>query len=79
MVLLRPRQVSESNYCWYAFRYMTEPSAPRVVEIPPNDAGGRDLVFGNIPGCFTTVESALAELRCDPARDRLFSLGDSID
>ena len=58
---------------------MTEPSAPRVVEVPPNDAGGRDLVFGDIHGCFTTVESALAELRYDPARDRLFSLGDTID
>ena len=38
-----------------------------------------DLVFGDVHGCFTTVESALAELRYDPARDRLFSLGDTID
>ena len=71
--------MSESHYSRYAPRYMTESSAPRVVEIPPNDAGGRDLVFGDIHGCFATVESALAELRYDPARDRLFSLGDTID
>lgn len=52
---------------------------PTVAEIPANDAGGRDLVFGDIHGFFATVEAALEDLRYDPKRDRLFSLGDTID
>ena len=50
-----------------------------VIEIPPNPAGGRDLVFGDIHGCFGTVEHALEALDYDASRDRLFSLGDLID
>ena len=29
-----------------------------MTQIPANPAGGRDLVFGNIHGCFGTVEHA---------------------
>ena len=50
-----------------------------VSNIPPNPAGGRDLVFGDIHGCFGTVEQALEALDYDASKDRLFSLGDLID
>ena len=48
-------------------------------DIPPNPAGGRDLVVGDIHGHFDTVEHALDRLGYDPHRDRLFSLGDLVD
>lgn len=44
----------------------------------PN-AADRDFVAGDIHGCFSTLEAALAELHFEPERDRLFSLGDLID
>ena len=50
-----------------------------TAEIPPNTAGGRDLVFGDVHGCFATAEHALETLDYDPSRDRLFSVGDLID
>ena len=50
-----------------------------VAEFKANRTGGRDLVFGDIHGCGATVEHALEALGYDPARDRLFSLGDLID
>ena len=45
----------------------------------PNRASGRDLVIGDLHGHFDTLEHALAALAFDPARDRLFSVGDLID
>ena len=39
----------------------------------------RDFVCGDIPGSFATVAHALETLGVDPARDRLFSVGDLID
>ena len=50
-----------------------------VITIPENPSGGRDFVFGDIHGCFGTVEHALEALSHHPDRDRLFSLGDLID
>lgn len=47
-----------------------------MIWIPPNPAGGRDLVFGDIHGCFGTVEHTLEALKHDASRDRLFSLGE---
>ena len=44
-----------------------------------NRAGGRDLVVGDLHGHFDTLEHALDALCFDPARDRLFSVGDLID
>ena len=45
----------------------------------PNAKGGRDLVAGDIHGHFATLEHALDLLAFDPARDRLFSVGDLVD
>lgn len=40
---------------------------------------GRDFVVGDIHGCFTKLEEALAEVSFDKRNDRLFSTGDLID
>ena len=42
-------------------------------------ARGRDLVVGDVHGCFRTLNRALTELRFDPASDRLFGVGDLVD
>ena len=55
------------------------PAREPIARLPPNGACGRDFVFGDIHGCFATVEHALTALRYDPERDRLISLGDLVD
>ena len=40
---------------------------------------GRDFVVGDVHGCFRTLERALGELQFDPARDRLFGVGDLVN
>lgn len=40
---------------------------------------GRDLIVGDIHGCFIRLDAALAAIGFDPARDRLFSVGDLVD
>jgi len=43
------------------------------------NAMGRDLAVGDIHGHFTRLRAALDTVRFDPARDRLFSVGDLVD
>lgn len=40
---------------------------------------GRDLIVGDIHGCFRRLRVALDELGFDPEHDRLFSVGDLVD
>lgn len=40
---------------------------------------GRDFAVGDIHGCFSILEQALAEASFDPARDRLIGVGDLIN
>lgn len=40
---------------------------------------GRDLIVGDIHGCFSKLLQALDAIGFDPARDRLFSVGDLVD
>ena len=40
---------------------------------------GRDLVVGDVHGCFRTLDRALCELRFNTDFDRLFGVGDLID
>ena len=40
---------------------------------------GRDLVVGDVHGCFQTLERGLSELAFDPSRDRLFGVGDLVN
>ena len=47
-------------------------------KLKANEAG-RDFVVGDIHGMFDSVDRALAKVEFDPARDRLFSVGDLID
>ena len=54
--------------------------SPVVPVIPRNRApGGRDIVVGDVHGCFRTLERALGEIAFDPARDRLFGVGDLVN
>ena len=48
----------------------------RTVEI---NQAGRDLVVGDVHGCFRTLERALSELAFDPSSDRLFGVGDLVN
>ncbi len=43
----------------------------------PNE--GRDLIVGDIHGCFTKLHAELFAVGFDGARDRLFSVGDLVD
>lgn len=43
------------------------------------NTSGRDLVIGDIHGCFTKALSALNAVAFDPLRDRVFSVGDLVD
>jgi len=40
---------------------------------------GRDFVVGDIHGCFSKLDAELVGLAFDPAKDRLFSVGDLVD
>ncbi|MCY1411742.1 Serine/threonine-protein phosphatase 1 [compost metagenome] len=40
---------------------------------------GRDFAVGDIHGYFTLLQAALDAVKFDPARDRLFSVGDLVD
>lgn len=55
------------------------PPAPLVRRFARNTRG-RDLVVGDVHGCFTKLDAALQAVRFDPAAgDRLFMLGDLVD
>ena len=57
---------------------MTMPESPDahspVVPVIP-----RDIVVGDVHGCFRTLERALGEIVFEPARDRLFGVGDLVN
>lgn len=40
---------------------------------------GRDLIVGDVHGYFSKLQAALDAVAFDPARDRLFSVGDLVD
>ena len=56
---------------------MTAINSPNIRRYGP--AAGRDFVVGDIHGAFDLLEKALDRARFDPARDRLFCVGDLID
>jgi serine/threonine protein phosphatase 1 len=49
-----------------------------VLRLPANELG-RDLVVGDIHGCFDLLWDALDRVRFDPTRDRVLSVGDMVD
>jgi len=50
-----------------------------IVQHYDRNARGRDLVVGDIHGCFDQLRHALEDTGFDPVTDRLFSVGDLID
>jgi serine/threonine protein phosphatase 1 len=50
----------------------------RVLRLPQNTQG-RDFVVGDIHGCFSVLDRALARAEFDPAKDRLIVVGDLVD
>ena len=53
-------------------------SASPIRHLPANDHG-RDFVVGDLHGCRAMLDRLLAEVRFDPAVDRLLSVGDLVD
>jgi serine/threonine protein phosphatase 1 len=51
----------------------------RLVRRLPANSGGRDFVVGDLHGCLDDLYQLLEEVRFDPARDRLLSVGDLAD
>lgn len=45
----------------------------------PSNGDGRDFVVGDLHGCVDALRYLLREIEFDPARDRLFSVGDLVD
>ena len=45
----------------------------------PQNTQGRDFAVGDIHGCFNRLQGVLDEMGFDPAKDRLFSVGDLVD
>lgn len=45
----------------------------------PRNATGRDLILGDVHGCFYKLSADLERIGFDPSRDRLFSVGDLVD
>lgn len=50
----------------------------RVKRFARNDSG-RDLVVGDIHGCFDALREAMASADFDESKDRIFSVGDLVD
>jgi serine/threonine protein phosphatase 1 len=50
----------------------------KVAQVAKNP-NGRDLIVGDIHGCFDRLREALARAHFNPGKDRLFSVGDLVD
>lgn len=55
------------------------PASPSFLARIPANPHGRDFAVGDIHGCFTALWQALEHIGFDPARDRLFSVGDLVN
>lgn len=53
-------------------------AAPQLRRHAAN-AAGRDFVVGDLHGCLDALRALLHDVRFDPARDRLFCVGDLVD
>ena len=45
----------------------------------PANTVGRDFIVGDLHGCLDLLHAELARLQFEPAKDRLFSVGDLAD
>ena len=58
----------------------TQPNPATLVRRFARNTAGRDLIVGDVHGCFSKLRAALASVGFDPAAgDRLFSVGDLVD
>ena len=55
------------------------PGANPKIQTHPENTQGRDFIVGDLHGCLSQLHSLLTHVRFDPARDRLFSVGDLAD
>lgn len=53
-------------------------STADIITLPVNTQG-TDYVMGDLHGCYSLLQAALDTVNFDPARDRLFSVGDLVD
>lgn len=60
-------------------KHLQRERQPAVAPVVAPNRAGRDLVVGDVHGCFGTLARAVAELRFDPRRDRLFGVGDLVN
>lgn len=51
---------------------------PQIIHHTPNLLG-RDLVVGDIHGCFSKLQAQLDSINFNPEKDRLFQVGDLVD
>ena len=62
---------------------MTKSPDPQPLVLPVfpcnRTSGGRDIVVGDVHGCFRTLEWTLGDILFDPSRDRLFGVGDLVN
>ena len=56
----------------------SRPANPQLLRFRVN-THGRDFAVGDIHGCFTALKRALDYISFNPAKDRLFSVGDLVD
>lgn len=56
-----------------------EPAAAPLLCRHAANRAGRDFVVGDLHGCVEPLRALLHEVRFDPARDRLFAVGDLVD
>ncbi|MBU9443024.1 metallophosphoesterase [Burkholderia multivorans] len=54
-------------------------SASALLHRHPANVAGRDFVVGDLHGCVDALRALLRDVSFDPARDRLFSVGDLVD
>lgn len=53
-------------------------STAPIITLPVNTQG-TDYVLGDLHGCYSLLQEALDQVNFDPARDRVFSVGDLVD
>jgi serine/threonine protein phosphatase 1 len=59
--------------------YLQKMTGKNIIARYEKNETGRDFVCGDIHGCYDDLESKLREIRFDPARDRMFCVGDLFD
>ena len=74
----KPAQATDGTWLTDTHLIACERRHATVKRLPINRTG-RDFVVGDIHGHFDALENQLAELRFDPATDRLIATGDLID